>query len=166
DDAPIEGPIPAKYEDDAKQWREKMIESIGEVDEQTMISFVEGHELTTHEIIAALRRVTLLANRSSEGITATPVLCGSALKNKGVQILLDAVVEYLPSPDDVPPLVGINPKTKEEELRKPADEEPFAALAFKIVTDPHVGRLAYFRVYSGRLTAGSSVYNSTREKTE
>jgi elongation factor G len=116
--------------------------------------------------MAALRRVTLLANRSAAGVTATPVLCGSALKNKGVQILLDAVVEYLPSPDDVPPLVGINPKTKEEELRKPTDEEPFAALAFKIVTDPHMGRLAYFRVYSGRLTAGSSVYNATREKTE
>ncbi len=116
--------------------------------------------------MAALRRVTLLANRTGEGVTATPVLCGSALKNKGVQILLDAVVEYLPSPDDVPPLVGINPKTKEEELRKPTDEEPFSALAFKIVTDPHMGRLAYFRVYSGKLTAGSSVYNSTREKSE
>jgi elongation factor G len=99
-------------------------------------------------------------------VTATPVLCGSALKNKGVQILLDAVVEYLPSPDDVPPLTGINPKTQEEELRRPADDEPFSALAFKIVTDPHMGRLAYFRVYSGKLTAGSSVYNATREKTE
>ena len=117
DDAPIEGPIPAKYADEAKQWRDKMIESIGEVDEQTMISFVEGHKLTTHEIMAALRRVTLMANRSSEGITATPVLCGSALKNKGVQILLDAVVEYLPSPDDVPPLVGIEP---EDERRRAA----------------------------------------------
>ena len=166
DDAPMEGPIPAKFTDEAAKWREKMIESIGEVDEQTMISFVEGHALTTHEIMAALRRVTLLANRSAEGVTATPVLCGSALKNKGVQILLDAVVEYLPSPDDVPPLTAMNPKTKEEELRKPADEEPFSALAFKIVTDPHMGRLAYFRVYSGKLTAGSSVYNSTREKTE
>ena len=146
DDAPMEGPIPAKFTDEAAKWREKMIESIGEVDEQTMISFVEGHALTTHEIMAALRRVTLLANRSGEGVTATPVLCGSALKNKGVQILLDAVVEYLPSPDDVPPLTAMNPKTKEEELRKPADEEPFSALAFKIVTDPHMGRLAYFRV--------------------
>ncbi len=166
DDAPTEGPMPAKYADEAAKWRERMIESIGEVDEQTMISFVEGHALTTHEIMAALRRVTLRANRSAEGVTATPVLCGSALKNKGVQILLDAVVEYLPSPDDVPPLVGINPKTKDEELRKPTDDEPFSALAFKIVTDPHMGRLAYFRVYSGRLVAGSSVYNSTREKTE
>jgi elongation factor G len=166
DDAPIEGPIPAKYAEEAKTWHDKMIESIGEVDEQTMISFVEGHTLTTHEIIAALRRVTLLANRSSEGITATPVLCGSALKNKGVQILLDAVVEYLPSPDDVPPLMGINPKTQEEEPRKPSDDEPFSALAFKIVTDQHMGRLAYFRVYSGKLVQGSSVYNSTRQKTE
>ena len=166
DDAPIEGPIPAKYEAEAKEWHEKMIYSIGDVDEQTAISLIEGHSLAPHEIMAALRRVTLMANRSAAGITATPVLCGSALKNKGVQILLDAVVEYLPSPDDVPPLVGINPKTKEEELRKPTDEEPFSALAFKIVTDTHMGRLAYFRVYSGKLTAGSSVYNATREKTE
>ncbi len=166
DDAPMEGPIPEKYAAEAKTWRDKMIESIGEVDEQTMISFVEGHELTTHEIIAALRRVTLLANRSPDGVTTTPVLCGSALKNKGVQILLDAVVEYLPSPDDVPPLMGLNPKTNEEEPRKPSDDEPFSALAFKIVTDPHVGRLAYFRVYSGKLVQGSSVYNSTRQKTE
>ena len=90
----------------------------------------------------------------------------AALKNKGVQILLDAVVEYLPSPDDVPPLIGINPKTKEEEPRRPSDDEPFAALAFKIVTDQHLGRLAYFRVYSGKLVQGTSVYNSTRQKTE
>ncbi len=166
DDAPMDGPIPSKYEEEAKEWHEKMIYAIGDVDEQTEISLIEGHTLTSHEIMAALRRVTLLANRSAAGITATPVLCGSALKNKGVQILLDAVVEYLPSPDDVPPLTGTNPKTKEEELRKPTDEEPFSALAFKIVTDPHMGRLAYFRVYSGKLTAGSSVYNASREKTE
>jgi elongation factor G len=98
--------------------------------------------------------------------TAAPVLCGSALKNKGVQLLLDAVVEFLPSPDDVPPVKAIDPKTREDVIRKPEDNEKFAALAFKIVTDPHLGRLAYFRVYSGKLTSGSSVYNSTRGKTE
>jgi elongation factor G len=159
DDAPVQEAIPAKFQAEADEWRAKMIEAIGEVDEQTMISYIEGHQLTTHEIEAALRRVTL-AN------TATPVLCGSALKNKGVQILLDAVVEFLPSPDDVPPVTGIHPKTHETIERKPMDEEPFSALAFKIVSDPHMGRLAYFRVYSGKLTSGTSVYNSTREKTE
>ncbi len=164
DDAPVEGPIPEKYADLAKEWRDKMIESIGEVDEQTLISYIEGHELTSHEIMAALRRVTLATYNPEIKITAAPVLCGSALKNKGVQILLDAVVEFLPSPDDVPPLTALNPKTQEQVLRKPEDSEPFSALAFKIVTDPHMGRLAYFRVYSGTLTAGSSVYNSSRQK--
>ena len=159
DDPPIECEIPPKFAAEAQQWRDKMIESIGEVDEQTMISFVEGHQLTTHEILAALRRVTL-AN------TATPVLCGSALKNKGVQLLLDAIVEFLPSPDDIPPVKAVDPKTGNEVERHARDDEPFTALAFKIVTDPHMGRLAYFRVYSGTLKAGTSVYNSTREKTE
>jgi elongation factor G len=159
DDAPIEIEIPDRFRDEAQQWRDKMIESIGEVDEQTMISFVEGHKLSTHEIIAALRRVTLAS-------TATPVMCGSALKNKGVRLLLDAVVEYLPSPEDVPPVTGLDPKTGDPIERAPSDEEPFSALAFKIVTDPYVGRLAYFRVYSGKIVAGTSVYNSTREKNE
>jgi elongation factor G len=136
-----------------------MIYAIGDVDAQTEISLIEGHTLTTHEIRAALRRVTLAT-------TATPVLCGSALKNKGVRLLLDAVVEFLPSPDDVPPMVAIDPKTGEQVERKPLDDEPFAALAFKIVSDPHMGRLAYFRVYSGTLKSGSGVYNSTRQKNE
>ena len=166
DDAPVEAPIPEKYAELAREWRDKMIEAIGEVDEQTMISYIEGHSLTTHEIIAALRRVTLSTNAQSSTLTVAPVLCGSALKNKGVQLLLDAVIEYLPSPDDIPPVTGLNPKTKDEVVRKPADEEPFSALAFKIVSDPHMGRLAYFRVYSGKLTSGSGVYNSTREKNE
>ena len=166
DDAPVSIEIPAKYLDEAKQWHEKMIYAIGDVDEQTAISLIEGHVLTPHEIMAALRRVTLDTPVNPAHPTTTPVLCGSALKNKGVQLLLDAVVEFLPSPDDVPPVVAIDPKTKVEVERKPKDEEPFAALAFKIVTDPHMGRLAYFRVYSGKLTSGSSVYNSTREKTE
>jgi len=159
DDAPQLVEIPAKFRDEAEAWRAKMIESIGEVDEQTMISFIEGHEISKHEVLAALRRVTLEN-------TATPVLCGSALKNKGVQLLLDSVVEFLPSPDDVPPVTGEDPKTHEPSERRPRDDEPFAALAFKIVTDPHMGRVAYFRVYSGVLKSGSSVYNSTREKTE
>jgi len=166
DDAPQQIDIPAKYVDDAKQWHEKMIYAIGDVDEQTAISLIEGHALTPHEVIAALRRVTLETPVNPAHPTTTPVLCGSALKNKGVQLLLDAVVEFLPSPDDVPPMLAIDPKTKKEVERKPLDDEPFAALAFKIVTDPHMGRLAYFRVYSGTLTSGSSVYNSTREKTE
>ena len=166
DDAPVSVEIPAKYLDEAKLWHEKMIYAIGDVDEQTAISLIEGHVLTPHEIMAALRRVTLDTPINPAHPTTTPVLCGSALKNKGVQLLLDAVVEFLPSPDDVPPVVAIDPKTRVEVERKPKDEEPFAALAFKIVTDPHMGRLAYFRVYSGKLTSGSSVYNSTREKTE
>jgi elongation factor G len=159
DDAPVQVEIPEKYREEAQQWHDKMIESIGEVDEQTMISFIEGHAISTHEIIAALRRVTLAS-------TATPVLCGSALKHKGVQLLLDAVVEFLPSPDDIPPVTGEDPKTGDEIVRHATDDEPFSALAFKIVTDPHMGRVAYFRVYSGVLKSGTSVYNSTRQKTE
>jgi elongation factor G len=166
DDAPVEAPIPPAWQDEAKKWHDKMIEAIGEVDEQTMISFVEGHTLTPHEIMAALRRVTIETPINPNHPTTTPVLCGSALKNKGVQLLLDAVVEFLPSPDDVPPVVVHDAKTGDEVVRAPNDEEPFSALAFKIVTDPHMGRLAYFRVYSGKLTAGSSVFNSTRGKTE
>ena len=159
DDPPQETAIPEQHRAQAAEWHEKMIEAIGEVDEQTMISFVEGHQPSKHEIIAALRRVTLAS-------AATPVLCGSALKNKGVRLMLDAVVDFLPSPDDVLPVKGVDPKTGAEIERAPNDEEPFSALAFKIVTDPYVGRLAYFRVYSGRLASGSSVYNSTRQKTE
>jgi elongation factor G len=164
DDPPQQTDIPAAHLDRAKEWRDKLIESLGEVDEQTMISYIEGHQLTSHEVHAALRRACL--STESKNITVAPVLCGSALKNKGVQLLLDAVVEFLPSPDDVPPVAGIDPKTKKEAIREPKDDAPFSALAFKIVTDPHMGRLAYFRVYSGRLTSGSQIYNSTREKNE
>ena len=166
DDSPEEAPIPPEWQAEAEKWHDKMIEAIGEVDEQTMISFVEGHKLTSHEIMAALRRVTIETPINPDHPTTTPVLCGSALKNKGVQLLLDAVVEFLPSPDDVPPVVVHDAKTGDEVVRAPKDDEPFSALAFKIVTDPHMGRLAYFRVYSGKLAAGSSVYNSTRGKTE
>ncbi len=164
DDAPQQAEIPTAHLDQAKEWHQKLIESLGEVDEQTMISYIEGHALTSHEIHAALRRATL--STESRDITVAPIFCGSALKNKGVQLLLDAVVEFLPSPDDVPPLKAIDAKTKEEVLREPTDDAPFAALAFKIVTDPHMGRLAYFRVYSGTLKSGSQLYNSTREKNE
>ncbi|HXK33159.1 MAG TPA: elongation factor G [Dehalococcoidia bacterium] len=166
DDAPIEGPIPERYRAEAEEWREKMIWSLAEVDEQVELSALEGHELTVHEIQAALRRVTVGTPLHPARPTTTPVLCGSALKNKGVQLLLDAVVEFLPSPDDVPPVSGIDPKTEQTVERRPDDSEPFSALAFKIVSDPHMGRLAYFRVYSGVLKSGSSVYNSTRQKTE
>ena len=127
DDAPVSIEIPAKYLDEAKQWHEKMIYAIGDVDEQTAISLIEGHVLTPHEIMAALRRVTLDTPVNPAHPTTTPVLCGSALKNKGVQLLLDAVVEFLPSPDDVPPVVAIDPKTKVEVERKPKDEEPARA---------------------------------------
>jgi elongation factor G len=164
DDAPQEAEIPAAYADKAKEWHDKLIESLGEVDEQTMISYIEGHKLTSHEIHAALRRACL--STESRDVTVAPVFCGSALKNKGVQLLLDAVVEFLPSPDDVPPMVAFDPKTKQEVIREPKDDAPFSALAFKIVTDPHMGRLAYFRVYSGTLKSGSQLYNSTREKNE
>ncbi len=164
DDAPQAAEIPAAHMEKAKEWREKLIESLGEVDEQTMISYIEGHQLTSHEIHAALRRACL--STESRDLTVAPVLCGSALKNKGVQLLLDAVVEFLPSPDDVPPMIAFDPKTKAEVAREPKDDAPFSALAFKIVTDPHMGRLAYFRVYSGTLKSGSQLYNSTREKNE
>jgi elongation factor G len=164
DDAPVAVEIPAQYAEQAQEWHNKMIESLGEVDEQTMISYIEGHKLTTHEVYAALRRATLSTEHSE--VTVALVLCGSALKNKGVQLLLDAVIEFLPSPDDVPPVIAVDPKTKEPVVREPTDDAPFAALAFKIVTDPHMGRLVYFRVYSGTLTAGSQIYNSTRQKNE
>jgi elongation factor G len=164
DDAPQQVEIPTQYQEQANEWHDKLIESLGEVDEQTMISYIEGHRLTQHEIHAALRRACL--STEQRDVTVAPVLCGSALKNKGVQLLLDSVVEFLPSPDDVPPVTGFDPKTKQEVERKPSDDEPFSALAFKIVTDPHMGRLAYFRVYSGTLTSGSQIYNSTREKNE
>jgi elongation factor G len=166
DDPPKEIDIPEKFRALADEWREKMIYAIGDVDEQTAISLIEGHNITSHEMHAALRRVTLSMHDDKGGLTVAPVLCGSALKNKGVQILLDAVVAFLPAPDDVPPVRGIDPKSHKEVERAPRDEEPFSALAFKIVTDPYVGRLAYFRVYSGVLKSGSSVYNTTREKNE
>ena len=135
-----------------------MIERIAENDEQAMISYVEGHALTEDEIHKAVRRGTI-------NNLFTPVLCGSALKNVGVQRLLDAIVDYLPAPDEVPPVHGIGPGGIDIE-RRADPNEPLTALAFKIVTDPYVGRIAYVRIYAGTLEAGSSVYNSSRDKVE
>jgi elongation factor G len=158
-DKPQERPIPEQMAKEVAEAREKLIEAVSEEDEQLMISYIEGHEISTEEIKEAIRRATLATK-------ITPVLCGSALRNKGVQLMLDAVIDYLPSPIDVPPVMGTHPKTGEQQERAPADNQPFAALAFKIVADPFVGRLAYFRVYSGKLEAGQTVMNTTRDRRE
>ena len=151
--------IPEDLEDQAQEYRELLIEKLSDVDEEIMMKYLEDEEITVDEIKNALRKGTI-ANEF------TPVLCGTALKNKGVQPLLDAVVEYLPAPVDIPPVKGIDPKT-EEEIERPADDDaPFSALAFKIMSDPYVGKLAFFRVYSGILESGSYVYNSTKDETE
>ncbi|MCH8345796.1 MAG: elongation factor G [Chloroflexi bacterium] len=155
DAQPEVGPIPDTYKEEAKVRREQLIEAIAEVDDQMLISYVEHHEVSPAELKKALRRATI-AN------LVTPVLCGSALKNKGVRPLLDAVIDYLPSPADVPPIKGVHPKTGELLERLPKDDEPFSALAFKVVADPYVGRLVYLRVYSGTVKQGSSVLNSAR----
>ncbi len=143
----------------AEEWREKMLEAIADVDEEIMMKYLEGEEITEDEIKAALRKGTI-------ELQFFPMLCGSAFKNKGVQPLLDAIVDYLPSPLDIPPIKGINPKTGEEEERPASYDAPFAALAFKILTDPYVGQLTFVRVYSGLMESGSYVYNATRDKKE
>jgi elongation factor G len=159
DEEPRVTEVPDELAEAFAHHRERLIERLSEVDDQLMISYVEGREITAAELKKAIRRATL-AN------AITPVLCGSALRNKGIQPLLDAVVEYLPSPVDVPPVVGVNPKTGEAVERAPDDGAPFSALAFKIVADPYVGKLAYFRVYSGKVASGGTVYNSTRGERE
>ncbi|MBN1866549.1 elongation factor G [Candidatus Sumerlaeota bacterium] len=151
--------IPSDYQADAAKYREKMLESLAEYDEPFMARYLEGHEFESSELHRLIRNATLAAH-------ITPVLCGSAFKNKGVQMLLQAVVEYLPSPLDVPAIKGANPETGEEEERHPKDDEPFSALAFKIMSDPHMGRLTYIRVYSGRLKAGSHVDNPNADRSE
>jgi elongation factor G len=153
--------IPAELQDEALAARTQIIEDLAEVehDEEMMTHFVEGTQPTAEELRACVRRHTLK-------MELTPLLCGTAFKNKGVQPLLDAVVYYLPAPSDVAPVTGQDPKTGEEVERKPDDTEPFSALAFKIVTDPYVGRLTYFRVYSGTLTTGSALQNATRDRKE
>ncbi len=158
-DPPREGPIPEDMAQTVHDAREKLIEQVSEEDEQLMISFIEGHPISTEELKEALRRATL-ENK------VFPVLCGAAYRNIGVQLLLDAIVDYLPAPTDIPAVKGTHPKTGEELERHARDDEPFTALAFKIVADPYVGRLAYFRVYSGRLTAGTTVLNTTRNERE
>ncbi|OMH40727.1 elongation factor G [Desulfurobacterium indicum] len=151
--------IPEDLIDIAEEYREKLIEALADVDEEIMMKYLEGEEITPEEMKAAIRKGTL-------EIKFFPMLCGSAFKNKGVQPLLDAVVDYLPSPLDVPPIKGINPNTGEEEERHASYDEPFSALAFKILTDPYVGQLTFIRVYSGLMESGSYVYNATRGKKE
>ncbi|HEU4758455.1 MAG TPA: elongation factor G, partial [Dehalococcoidia bacterium] len=152
-------PIPEGYRDEARLRRDQLIEGVAEVDDQMLISYVEQHDVTALELKKAIRRATVAG-------LITPVLCGAALRNKGVPPLLDAVVDYLPSPSEVPPVTGTHPKTGELQARRPLDEEPFAALAFKVVADPYVGRLVYFRVYSGIGKQGAMVYNSARGERE
>ncbi|HEX5939544.1 MAG TPA: elongation factor G [Dehalococcoidia bacterium] len=158
-EAPVEEKVPDEYQVEVEQRRAALIEAVAENDEQLEISFIEGHDITSTELKRAIRRATLASR-------IAPVLCGSALKNKGVQLMLDAVVDYLPSPIDIPPVEGTNPKTGAEVERAPDDDEPFSALAFKIVTDPYVGRLAYFRAYSGVIKTGDAIQNTTRENRE
>lgn len=144
--------IPKELEDLAFEWREKMLETLAEVDEELMEKYLEGKKITVDEIKRAIRKGTI-------EMKIFPTLCGSAFKNKGVQPLLDAVVDYLPSPQDLPPVEGINPYTGEKEIRRPSESDPFTALAFKIMMDPFVGQLVYFRVYSGMMKTGDTVLN-------
>ncbi len=152
--------IPESLIDVARQRREQLIETLGEADDHILEKYVRGEDVTVEEIQAALRRATI-------GLKVVPVLCGAAFKNKGVQPLLDAVVAYLPSPVDIPPIEGVNPTNEEEKvIRQASDEEPFSALVFKIMTDPFVGQLAFMRVYSGSLKSGDTVYNPRRDRRE
>jgi elongation factor G len=155
----IEGVIPRDLEKRAVDERHHMLEAVAEYDDELLHVYLDGSTVTPEMVRRAIRRATLLGK-------VTPVLCGTAFRNKGVQKLLDAVVAFLPSPSDLPPVRGINPKTLEEEERGVSDAEPFAALAFKIMTDPYVGKLTFFRVYSGSIKAGTYVYNATKEKGE
>lgn len=154
-----EADIPSDMQDEAKKWHDLMVEAIAETDEDLTNKYLEGKDISNDEIITALRLATIACK-------ITPVMCGSSYKNKGVQMLLDAVIAYMPSPLDVPPIRGINPDTEEEEDRPSSDEQPFAALAFKIAVDPFVGKLCFFRVYSGCLNAGSYVLNPVKNKKE
>ena len=151
----VVGDIPENLVAQANEYREKMIDAVAEFDEQVMEKYLNGHSLTEEEIKRAIRAATI-------AMKVTPVLCGSAFKNKGVQQLLDAVVDYLPSPLDIPPVKGVDPNTGKEVERKPDDNDPFSALAFKMMTDPFAGQLVFFRVYSGTLKTGSPVLNVTK----
>ncbi len=152
--------VPADLLDEVEIQREQMIEQIAELDDDLTIKFLEGEPISTQELKTGLRKAVIAGQ-------ATPVFCGTALRNKGIQPLLDAVIDYLPSPLDIPPVVGFDPRDEEREITRPAeDEAPLCALVFKIVTDPYVGRLAYFRVYSGKISKGAQVYNSTEGNRE
>ncbi len=151
--------VPADMLDKAEMYRSELVEAIAENDEELMMKYLEGEELTIEELKKGLRAATI-------SLAITPVLCGTAYRNRGVQKLLDAVIDYMPSPLDIPAIEGVNPNTEEADCRHASDEEPFSALAFKIATDPFVGKLCFFRVYSGTLTSGSYVYNSTKDNKE
>ena len=155
----LEHEIPVSHQKEAEEKRHIMVEKIAEQDDVLLEQYLEGKEISTDVLRKTLRKATI-------SYKLVPVVCGSALKNKGVQILLDGVIDYLPSPLDMPPTEGVDPKTKGKVFRKPSDEEPFAALAFKLQSDPYVGQLTYFRVYSGNLDSGSYVLNSTRDEKE
>ena len=152
-------PIPEDMVDLANEYREKLLDAVSMFDDEIMELYLEGKEIPTDKIRTAIRKATC-------AVKMVPVVCGSSYRNKGVQKLLDAIVDYMPAPTDVPAIKGVNPKTDEEEERKSSDDEPFSALAFKIMTDPYVGRLSFFRVYSGTLTTGSAVLNATKGKRE
>ena len=152
-------PIPEDMVDLANEYREKLLDAVSMFDDEIMEMYLEGQEIPASKIRAAIRKATL-------AVEMVPVTCGSSYRNKGVQKLLDAVVDYMPAPTDIEAIKGVNPKTEEEEDRHASDDEPFAALAFKIMTDPYVGRLSFFRVYSGHLTTGSSVLNSVKNQKE
>jgi len=156
---PLEIAIPDDLAEQAAYMRERMIEQIAETDDHLTLKYLEGDEITVDELKAGLRRATI-------SNLATPVFCGSSLRNKGVQPVLDGVIDYLPAPSDIPAVAGVNPRTDEEVVRPAEDDAPLSALVFKIVTDPYVGRLAYLRVYSGKLTSNSMAYNSIKDKRE
>ena len=151
--------IPEDMMDKVEEYRQNLLDAVAESDDDLMMKYLEGEELTVEEIKAAIRKATIACKM-------TPVLCGSSYKNKGVQPMLDAVIAYMPSPVDVPAIKGVNPETGEDDCRPSSDDEPFAALAFKIMADPYVGKLAFFRVYSGVMQSGSYVFNSTKKKKE
>ena len=151
--------IPADMMEQAQQYRSELVEAVAENDEELMMKYLEGEDLTEEEIVKGIRIATI-------AVKMIPVTCGSSYRNKGVQMMLDAVVAYMPSPLDVPPIKGINPDTEEEDERPSSDSQPFSALAFKIATDPYVGRLSFFRVYSGTINSGSHVLNSTKGNRE
>src|SRR5690606_39199577 len=156
----VEGPVPDALKEQVEELRHQLVEAAVEFDEELLTRYLDGHDPSEEELRAAIRKATIAG-------AMTPVLCGSSFKNKGVQQLLNAVIDVLPSPMDVPPITGHLPHHAETIVERPAeDAAPFAALAFKIMTDPYVGKLTYFRVYSGSLPAGSYVYNSTKDRRE